>query len=271
MLTASAAIASGRLAVARQALVDARRHWGEQADPVAVGAWFAAIAYVDFLAGHYGAALKDAGYARRVAAADSMTIAVATRVLGSIELERGYSEAGERWLRESASTGAAEVAGMAAADLGASLVATGRATEGVRVLRRAAVHARGAEEGGWVNARLARVLAAGGRLDEAGLALDAARQAAASGPAGFAWIQVDLAAAELAVAAGAAAEALDAVDELLAAQAEAGVRSHTGDALLDRAAALGALGRAAERAAVLQQVRELALELGARALLARAG
>src|SRR5919204_855948 len=97
----------------RQELADARRRWGEQADPAVVARWFAGNAEVEYLAGCYGAALKDAGYARRTAP-DPLTTARALRVIGCVQLERGEADAAIASLQES---GRAAETALAAADL----------------------------------------------------------------------------------------------------------------------------------------------------------
>jgi hypothetical protein len=242
-----------QLEAVRSELVEARRHWGERADPAGVAAWFASIAEVDFLAGRFGAALKDAGYARRVSASDAATAARALRVIGLIQVERGNPEAGEQCLRESALLEAGSASATARADLGWSLVERGLAAEGIALLEAAQ-----SNRSAWIQGRFARALT---RLHETAAA--ERRLAAAEQDEGFGWIQAEQATAELALARGDAKAALAAAGALCDRLREAGVRAYMGDALLTRAAALGQLGRTRERSAVHAEIRELALALGA--------
>ena len=237
----------------RQELADARRRWGEQADPAAVARWFAGNAEVEYLAGCYGAALKDAGYARRVAH-DLATTARSLRVIGCVQLERGQTAAAVRSLEESLQ--AAET-GLAAADLAFALAESGSLQGAIETARRVSD-----EPSGWARGRKTRALLRAGEL--------ASPPGGESGE-GFGWIQLGLAAAETSSAAGEPALALEQAEALIDRLRQAGVRAQLGDALLVRVRALGDLGRRAQQAAVAQEVRELALSLGSGRLLALLG
>ena len=236
----------------RLGLADARRRWGEAADPGAVARWFTRNAEVDYLAGCYGAALKDAGYARRIAR-EGVTAARALRVTGCVQLERGDTEAAIASLRESLGLAPAGApAALARADLAFALAETGRLEEAL-VLCRAPTR----EPSGWALGRARRVRLRAGTVTS----FDP------SPASGFGWIQLGLADAELPAARGEDAAALALAGALIERMRGAGARAHLGDALLLRARALGALGRVQEQAAARVELRELALSLGSRRLL----
>jgi tetratricopeptide (TPR) repeat protein len=246
-------MAAGSLQDERQALADARRRWGEHASPAGVASWFAGNAEVEYLAGCYGAALKDAGYARRVAS-DLATTARSLRVIGCVQLERGQTEAALRSLEESL---AAARTGLAAADLAFALAESGRLQEALEAARSAAD-----EPSGWARGRATRALLRAGELGS---------PPGDEGGEGFGWIQLGLAAAETYGAGGQPALALDLAEALIGRLRQAGVRAQLGDALLVRVRALGDLGRQAQQAAAAKEVRELALCLGSGRLLALLG
>jgi hypothetical protein len=236
----------------RRVLADARRRWGENADPAAIARWFADNAEVEYLAGCYGAALKDAGYARRTAP-DPLTTARALRVIGCVQLERGEADAAIASLQES---GRAAETALAAADLAFVLAESGRLEQALELGRRQLD-----EPSGWASGRRRRALIRAGGYE-------ASSPLGGDGREGFGWIQLGLAAAETYNAAAEPARAFEQAEELIARMREAGVRGQLGDALLVRLHALDALERREEQAATEQEIRELALCLGSRRLLA---
>jgi hypothetical protein len=224
----------------RRELADARRRWGETASPETVAKWFAGNAEVEYLAGCFGAALKDAGYVRRVAG-DPTTVRNALRVIGCVQLERGNREA---------AIGSLEAAG-AGADLAFALAEGGRIEESLALDEPAPTD--------WARGRLVRARLRAGAVPTNPLD--------GRGKAGFGWTQLGLAEAELLLSRAEHASALEAADRLVERMRSAGVRGQLGDALLIRVRALRGLGRTQDRAAAEQDVRELALSLGSRRLL----
>jgi hypothetical protein len=223
----------------RRELADARRRWGETASPEMVAQWFAGNAEVEYLAGCFGAALKDAGYVRRVAH-DPTTVANALRVIGCVQLERGDREAAIASLQGAD----------AAADLAFALAEAGRIEESLAVGQVAATD--------WARGRLVRARLRAGTI---AASLDGDDRE------GFGWIQSDLANAEIMLARGDHEAALEAAARLVGRMRSTGVRGQLGDALLVRVRALRELGRDLDLAAAEDEVRELALSLGSRRLL----
>jgi hypothetical protein len=224
----------------RRELADARRRWGETASPETVAKWFAGNAEIEYLAGCFGAALKDAGYVRRVAS-DPTTVANALRVIGCVQLERGDHEAAIVSLR------AAE----ARADLAFALADAGRVEESLAVDEPAVMRA-------WDTGRLARARLRAGLVPEA---------VGCEGVDRFGWTQIELANAETLLARGRCEAALQEAGVLVEKMRSAGVRGQLGDALLARIRALRRLGRSRDLLAAEQELRELALSLGSRRLL----
>jgi hypothetical protein len=235
-------MAAASLREERLELADARRRWGENADPAAVIRWFATNAEVEYMAGCYGAALKDAGYARRLAT-DPATVARALRVIGCVQLERGDSDAAIASLRASGEVGAA--------DLAFALAEAGRFEEAVGVCVGAPTD--------WARGRLVRARLRAGVTDSSA--------PIGEGKESFGWIQLRLAEAELLLASGDSTAAVEAAAALIDEMRNAGVRSQLGDALMVRARSLPG----ADRTAAEEAVRELALSLGSGRLLALLG
>ena len=246
-------MSTGSLAQERLLLADARRRWGETAEPAAVAAWFAENAEVEYLAGCFGAALKDAGYARRMSA-DLAVVAAALRVIGCVRLERGDQTGAVAALEESRlAAGPSAQGALAEGDLAFALAESGRLQEAIEICRRGRP-----EPTGWARGRVVRALLRAGIVEE---------ERAEQQKSGFGWIQLDLAAAEIRAARGDQPGALELAGGLVERMGAAGVRAHVGDALLVRMRALAELGAPAEQADAREELRRLALSLGSRRLL----